>query len=258
MPKSPTKITRKYKKISFDEIIKGVYSSVRVTDDGMIPVSDLVKLITQNNDSTTRKIISRIDPTFFNISKIIERKIQTKDGKERNTKCVRLEDAVDLIMILPGAAAKSIRTQMASKIKPLLHCSNASDANRSRNQTVNSEPFDSRADQTRDDQDGFSEIVKSAFAYQKEMLELQHKLDMETFEDEEDIDNFNILMEKKMEEMESEKIATENSIKIQKFHLNRLKTQIQETSAKLKEERKNIVKLISETTILCGPRPVHY
>jgi hypothetical protein len=49
----------------------------------MIPVA-------HNNDSPARKIIFRIDPICFNAGKIVKRLIQTKDGKERNTKCVRL------------------------------------------------------------------------------------------------------------------------------------------------------------------------
>lgn len=259
MPETHRGHHKKYKKISFDGIIQGTKSSVRVTDDGMIPVIDLIKMTTQGNAAAARKILSRIDPKVFDIGKIVKRKMQTKDGKERGTKCVSLEDAVDLVMILPGTAAKKTRSQLAEKIKPLIHCGDSGASKNSTNdQSTSPNDTDPYSDHTSSTNSGFMDIVQSAFAYQKELLELQHKLDIETLQDEEDMEEFDVLIEKKLEDIATEKITIESSITMQKFHINRLKKQLHETSTKLEKTRETILELISDTAVLCRPWPGYY
>ena len=243
------------KTISFDGIISGMKSSVRVTDDGMIPVMDLIKVITHHTDNTTRKVLTRIDPKLFGASKLVKRKLPTKDGKERETKCVSLEDSVELVMILPGTAAKATRSQLAERIKPLVQRKQPTESSTRVEQSRNNINVYPCPGSTSDYNTGLAEILTTAFAYQKEALELQYKQEVELIEEEEEAEEFEILMEKKIEEMAKEHTKIEKSVAEKTEYVNSLKTRLHDITMKLKKARENVVELISDAEGWCTLTP---
>lgn len=102
--------------LSFEEIIPG--SSVRFTDDGMLFAVDLVMAITGKNRDEAGMVIRRLTDEIFTSSKLIER--NTGGRGNARTKLVTFNDALELIMVLPGKMAKETRTKFAEIIKRYL------------------------------------------------------------------------------------------------------------------------------------------
>lgn len=96
--------------ISFAEIIHGRDSSVRVTDDGLIYAVDLVMVVTELERKHAGQALRRV----------MERNLLGFNLKHRNTggqgnsktELINLKDAIQLIMVLPGEMAKTIRAQI--------------------------------------------------------------------------------------------------------------------------------------------------
>ena len=103
------------KNLSFEEIVQGRESTVRVTDDGMIFAVDLTMAVTGKDRNHAGITLNTLPEDVFSPFKIIERKMNGK-GNGR-TKLVSLDNALELVMILPGKVAKETRTQFVNIIK---------------------------------------------------------------------------------------------------------------------------------------------
>jgi hypothetical protein len=96
------------KALSFAAIVQGRESSVRVTDDGLGDVVDVVMVVTGKDCNQANEVLRRIDHALFDKSKIIMR-----DGR----RYASLRDIITLIMVLPGKMAKELRSQFAEIIE---------------------------------------------------------------------------------------------------------------------------------------------
>ena len=101
--------------ISFEEIIEGRDSSVRVTEDGLIFAVDLAVAVTGKSRDEAGMAIRRIPEEVFPSNKMIERSLPGK-GNGR-TRLLTFQDAIELIMVLPGKVAKETRAQFANIIR---------------------------------------------------------------------------------------------------------------------------------------------
>ena len=120
------------KTLSFDEIIPG--NSVRVTSDGMIHAVDLAMVITGTNRNYAGQVLRRLPEEVFSSSKLHEmgscklhemgscklHETNTSGFGNGRTKLVSFNDALELIMVLPGKMAKEMRSKFADIIKRYL------------------------------------------------------------------------------------------------------------------------------------------
>lgn len=106
------------KHLSFKEIVQGRDSSVRVTEDGLLFAVDLVMVVTGLARDQAGLALRRVTAEIFQPSKLIERRVCKHGG--RPTKLIGFQDAIELIMVLPGKAAKLHRVQFAEIIKRYL------------------------------------------------------------------------------------------------------------------------------------------
>jgi hypothetical protein len=100
--------------ISFEEIIEGRDSSVRVTEDGLIFAVDLAVAVTGKSRDEAGMAIRRIPEEIFSKTKIIQRSTPGKGNAK--TKMLSLENSIEFLMILPGKLAKMCRQKMADTI----------------------------------------------------------------------------------------------------------------------------------------------
>lgn len=94
--------------LSFAAIVQGRDSSVRITDDGLTDLVDLVMVVTGKNCNDSNETLRDLKSSLFDKEKILVR------GKRRY---VTLRDAITLIMVLPGKMAKELRSQFAEIIE---------------------------------------------------------------------------------------------------------------------------------------------
>ena len=104
------------KALSFDEIIPG--NSVRVTSDNMIYAVDLTMVITGKPRDQAGLTLRNLSEESFPSIKFIER--PTGGRGNGKTKLVSFNDALELIMVLPGKMAKEMRVKFADIIKRYL------------------------------------------------------------------------------------------------------------------------------------------
>lgn len=100
--------------LSFEEIVHGRDATVRITDDGMLFVVDLVVVVTGKSRDDASKVIRMIPENIFQSTKYVMHSMPGK-GMGR-TKLLKFEDAIELIMVLPGKISKVCRKQMAEII----------------------------------------------------------------------------------------------------------------------------------------------
>ena len=94
--------------ISFAEIVQGRDSSVRVTDDGLLDVVEIVMVVTGKDCNQANETLRNLKPSLFDKEKIVLR-----SGRRYATP----KDTIALIMVLPGKIAKEIRSQFAAIIE---------------------------------------------------------------------------------------------------------------------------------------------
>jgi hypothetical protein len=99
---------------SFAEIVQGRDASVRVTDDGLLYAVDLVMVMTGLARDQSGLALRRLSDEVFQSIKLIDRQLSTHGGHK--TKLVSFENALELIMVLPGKVAKETRKAFASII----------------------------------------------------------------------------------------------------------------------------------------------
>ena len=103
------------KTISFDEIVKGHDSTVRVTDDGLLYAVDLVMAITGKDGNDSGLVLRRLSEDVLQVINLMHRKTPGK-GNAR-TKLISYEHAISLIMVIPGAIATELRLAFVDIIK---------------------------------------------------------------------------------------------------------------------------------------------
>ena len=96
--------------ISFAEIIHGRDSTVRVTHDHLIYAVDLVMVVSALERDQAGLALRRVSSKNLLSINLIERNTGGK-GNAR-TQLVNLKDALQLIMVLPGEMAKTVRAQI--------------------------------------------------------------------------------------------------------------------------------------------------
>ena len=99
------------KTISFDEIVKGRDSTVRVIE-GKLPVVDISMAMTGKDRNQAAEVIRRLPEELFPQSKMLY-----VDSGNQRIKVVTFSDAIQLVMVLPGRMAKEIRVQFADIIR---------------------------------------------------------------------------------------------------------------------------------------------
>lgn len=93
---------------SFAEITQGRDAYVRVTEDGLLYAVDLVMVMTGQTRDQTGKIIRRLTNDIFQSDKLSDRQ---SDKGGWPTKLITFQNAIELVMVLPGKMAKETRTQ---------------------------------------------------------------------------------------------------------------------------------------------------
>jgi hypothetical protein len=106
------------KLFSFAEVVKGRDASVRVTDDGLLYAVDLAMVMTGKDRDHAGQAIRSISDEVFSSLKFHER--NTGGSGNSRTKLVSFENALELIMVLPGKVAKGTRKAFASIIRRYL------------------------------------------------------------------------------------------------------------------------------------------
>ena len=101
--------------ISFAEIIHGRDSTVRVTHDHLIYAVDLVMVMTAKNRNDAGQALRNLTDEVFSSVNITER--NTGGYGNSKTKLVSFQDALELIMVLPGKIAKETRAQFTNILK---------------------------------------------------------------------------------------------------------------------------------------------
>ena len=97
--------------ITFEEVIKGRATNVRVTEDGMLWVIDLIMAITGKNRDDAGKALRRVPEELFSSDQMSERKFPGKGNSK--VKLVSVQNAIQLVMVLTGKFAKDVRSQFA-------------------------------------------------------------------------------------------------------------------------------------------------
>ena len=120
------------KSVSFAEIVQGRDSSVRITDDGLLFAVDLAMVMTSKNRNDAGQALRNIPDEFFSSVKITER--NTGGSGNSKTKLVSFEDAIELVMVLPGKVAKETRCKFRDVIR---HYTLTSKPMMKRSQTLN-------------------------------------------------------------------------------------------------------------------------
>lgn len=103
---------------SFAEIVQGRDSSVRVTDDGLLYAVDLVMVMTGKNRNDAGQAIRNLKEDVFQSVKFTDRYLSLSGGHP--TKLIGFQDAIELIMVLPGKVAKETRVKFSDIIKRYL------------------------------------------------------------------------------------------------------------------------------------------
>ena len=99
---------------SFAEVVQGRDSAVRITDDLQLHAVELVMVMSGSSRDDAGKTLRRIPDEIFPSDKMSER--NTGGSGNSKTKLVSFENAIELIMVLPGKVAKETRKAFASVI----------------------------------------------------------------------------------------------------------------------------------------------
>ncbi len=103
------------KSILLADIVHGFCDTVRITADGLLHAVDLVMAVTGKGRDYAGQILREIKVESFDPSKFQERQLSSRGGPK--TKLVTMDDAIELIMVLPGQGAKEIRKKIVDIIQ---------------------------------------------------------------------------------------------------------------------------------------------
>lgn len=102
------------KLFSFAEVVQGRDASVRVTEDGLLYAVDLVMVMSGKDRNNSGRDLRDLSDAVFQSTKFVDRQLSNHGGHK--TKLVSFENALELIMVLPGKVAKETRKAFASII----------------------------------------------------------------------------------------------------------------------------------------------
>jgi hypothetical protein len=102
------------KLFSFAEVVPGCDASVRVTDDGLMVAVDLVMVASGKNKNDAGKDLRELKEDIFPAANFAVRTLAGKGNV--NIRLVSFQDAIELIMVLPGKVARETRKAFASII----------------------------------------------------------------------------------------------------------------------------------------------
>ena len=103
--------------LSFNEIMPG--KSVPMTNDGFLYVVDLVMMVIDKPRNYSGYVLRNLPEEIFSSTlKIIARKIPGRGNHD--TKLISPQNAIELLMVLPGKIAKNFRVQFSDIIKRYL------------------------------------------------------------------------------------------------------------------------------------------
>lgn len=111
-------MTTTAKSISFAEIVQGRDASVRITEDGLLYAVDLVMVVTGLSRDDAGRTLRRLSDEIFSSDKLSEK--NTGGSGNSRTKLVGFQDAIELVMVLPGKVARETRVQFADIIRRYL------------------------------------------------------------------------------------------------------------------------------------------
>lgn len=100
--------------IAFDELVPGS-DGVRITEDGLLWAVDLVVAVKGGSRSNAARDLREIPDELFSNQKLIRKSMPGKGNC--NTILLAFEDALELIMVLPGNTAKAFRVQACDILK---------------------------------------------------------------------------------------------------------------------------------------------
>jgi hypothetical protein len=106
--------SKEIKSISFAKIFHGRKCSAKVTSDGFIYAVDLVMVVTGLERDQAGLALRRVVRKNLLSFEMIERNTGGKGNAK--TQLVRINDAIQLVMVLPGEMAKVVRLQIADII----------------------------------------------------------------------------------------------------------------------------------------------
>jgi len=101
---------------NFKELVPNGH--VTVTEDGMLYAVELVMVVNGSNRVVANHTLSRVKEEHFSLSKLSIKKMPGKGNG--HCKLVTFENAIDLLMALPGEGAKEYRSKFADVIKRFL------------------------------------------------------------------------------------------------------------------------------------------
>jgi hypothetical protein len=99
---------------SFAEVVQGRNATVRVTEDGFLFAVELNMVVSGKDRNNAGRDLRNLSNEEFSHQKFRERRLPGKGNC--HTKLVSFENAIELIMVLPGKQAKHIRKQLANII----------------------------------------------------------------------------------------------------------------------------------------------
>ena len=102
------------KLFSFAEVVQGRDAGVRVTEDGLLYAVDLVMVMSGKDRNNSGRDLRDLSDAVFQSTKFVDRQLSNHGGHK--TKLVSFENALELIMVLPGKVAKETRKAFASII----------------------------------------------------------------------------------------------------------------------------------------------
>jgi hypothetical protein len=111
------------KYLSFEEIVRGRDATVRITDDGWLFVVDLVMVVTGKSRDDSSRVLRDLPEEIFQQVKFNCKSFPGK-GNGR-TKLLTFQDALELIMVLPGKIAKDMTKMINnghSSVSFLIRC----------------------------------------------------------------------------------------------------------------------------------------
>ena len=94
--------------LSFAQLVQGRDASVRVIEDGLADLVDVVMVVTGKDCNHSNACLRSLDNSLFDNQKVV---------MHNGRKYVTLKDAITLIMVLPGKMAKELRSQFADIIQ---------------------------------------------------------------------------------------------------------------------------------------------
>jgi len=94
--------------LSFADLVKGRDASVRVVENDLADLMDLVMVVTGKDCNHANACFRSLDNLLFDSQKVV---------MHNQRRYVTLKDAIALIMVLPGKMAKELRSQFADIIE---------------------------------------------------------------------------------------------------------------------------------------------